>query len=131
MQKVAILLVFLATLGSTDNPSTLKGKWNYAGGWFNHKLSAAPKGYTQQRKYTDQKFDAFVYQKGEKDMKYESGTYTLQGDTCLETQTYCLQDQKMVGVTVHYHYEVRKDTLVLSGTLPNGALIQDYWVKVK
>ncbi|HEY9535894.1 MAG TPA: hypothetical protein VIQ77_15260 [Mucilaginibacter sp.] len=131
MQNAAILLVLLATLSFTDKEPTLKGKWNYAGGWFNHKLSAAPKDYIQQRRYTSDSFDAYLYAKGEKDLKYESGNYALQGDTCLETQTFCYQDQSMIGKTVHYHYAIRNDTLILNGTLPNGAVIEDYWVKAK
>jgi len=131
MQKVALLLVLMATFSFTNDEPTLKGKWNYAGGKFNNKPSAAPKDFTQQRKYTDKGFDAWVYSKGEKDLKYESGTYILQGDTCLETQTFCLQDQSMIGKTMHYHYAIKNDTLVLNGTLPNGAVIEDYWVKVK
>ncbi|GAA4090572.1 hypothetical protein [Mucilaginibacter panaciglaebae] len=131
MQKAATLLTLLATLSFTDREATLNGKWNYAGGWFNHKLSAAPKDYIQQRKYTDRGFDAWLYAKGEKDLKYESGTYTLQGDSCLESQTFCLQDQSMIGKTMHYHYAIRNDTLILNGILPNGAVIEDYWVKEK
>ena len=64
-------------------------------------------------------------------MKYESGNYALNIDTCLETQTYCMQAQNMIGITVHYAYQMRKDTLVLKGKLPNGILVEDYWKKVK
>jgi len=131
MQKGLAILILLSSLSFTDKAPTLKGKWNYAGGKFNGKLSPAPKDYTQQRKYTDKSFDSWVYAAGEKDLKYESGNYALQADSCLETQTFCLQDQSMIGKTVHYHYAVRNDTLILNGTLPNGAVIEDYWVKAK
>lgn len=131
MQKATIILILLATLSFTDKEPALKGKWNYAGGKFNNKLSPAPKDFVQQRKYTDKSFDAYMYADGEKDLKYESGNYTLQGDTCLETQTFCYQDQSMIGKTIPYHYTLRNDTLILNGTLPNGAVIEDYWVKVK
>lgn len=131
MQKAAILFILLATFGFIDQPTTLKGKWNYAGGKFNGKFSPMPKNLIQQRKYTDKGFDSWLYEKGEKDLKYESGNYVLQNDTCAETQTFCLQDQSMVGKTVCYHYEVRNDTLILNGKMPNGAIVEDYWVKVK
>ena len=116
MQKATILLALLATLSFISQEPTLKGKWNYAGGKFNNKLSPAPKDYIQQRQYSDKSFDAWAYSKGEKDLKYESGDYSLQGDTCLETQTFCYQDQSMIGKTVHYHYVLRNDTLILNGT---------------
>jgi hypothetical protein len=131
MQKATIILILLATMAFSNNQPTLKGNWNYAGGKFNNKLSPGPKDYTQQRKYTDKGFDAWVYTEGEKDLKYESGDYTLQGDSCLEIQTFCYQDQSMIGKTVHYHYAIRNDTLILNGALPNGALVEDYWVRVK
>lgn len=131
MQKGLAVLILLTTLVFTDQVPTLKGNWNYAGGKFNGKLSPAPKDFSQQRKYTDKSFDSWFYEKGEKDLKYESGSYVLQADSCLETQTFCLQDQSMVGKTVRYHYSVRNDTLILSGKLPNGAVIEDYWVKAK
>lgn len=131
MQKATIFLILLTTLSLINQEPTLKGKWNYAGGKFNNKLSPAPKDYIQQRKYTDKSFEAWAYTKGEKDLEYEAGDYTLQSDTCLETQTFCYQDQSMIGKTVHYHYVLRNDTLILNGTLPNGAVIEDYWVKAK
>lgn len=133
MKKLPVILILFALLSFTNKKQSanLKGTWEYRGGKFNYKLSAAPKGYSQQRKYTDTKFDAFLYEPDQPTVKYESGDYTLTGDSCLETQTFCLQDQSMVGKTVHYHYVVRNDTLILNGTLPNGADIEDYWKKVK
>jgi hypothetical protein len=131
MKKIVFFLFVVVISSSFIQPPTLKGTWQYCGGKFNNKLSPAPEGYSQQRKYADDKFDAFLLEKGEKDVKYESGTYTLTADTCAETQTYCMQDQSMVGVAVRYRYVVRNDTLILAGKLPNGAVIEDYWKKVK
>lgn len=131
MQKLLLSFTLILVLFLPNTNPTLKGTWEYRGGIFNGKNSAAPKDYTQQRKYTDTNFDAFLYEKGEKTVKYESGNYVLNADTCLETQTYCLQTQKMIGVTISYHYTIRNDTLILSGKLPNGAIIEDYWKKVK
>jgi hypothetical protein len=131
MKKLWFLVVFVVILGSFIKVKTLKGTWEYRGGKFNNKLSPAPKGYRQLRKYTDTNFDAFLLEPGEKDVKYESGIYALTADSCTETQTFCLQSQSMVGVAVHYQCAVRNDTLVLNGKLPNGAVIEDYWMRVK
>ncbi len=131
MEKLPFVLLLLAFLSFKDKEPTLKGTWQYCGGKFNNKPSAAPEGYTQLRKYTDTRFDAFLLEKGEKDIKYESGNYTLKGDTCLETQTYSMQESKLLNVTVHYLYKLQHDTLVLSATLPSGAVSEDYWKKVK
>jgi len=131
MYKVPLILILFALLSFKQQPASLKGTWEYRGGKFNNKLSAAPKGYSQKRKYADSTFDAFLYEPDQPTVKYESGDYTLAGDRCMETQTFCLQDQSMIGKTVHYQYTVIKDTLKLKGTLPNGAVIEDYWVKTK
>jgi hypothetical protein len=127
-----LYLVLLATvLLAWQQPATLKGTWEYRGGIFNNKVDPAPKGYSQQRKYTDAKFEAFLIEKGEKTQRYEAGTYMLKGDTCLETQTYSLQPSKLKGITVHFLYTMRHDTLVLKAKLPNGAVEEDYWKRVK
>jgi hypothetical protein len=131
MNKWWFLVVLLMILTSFQEVKSLKGTWQYCGGKFNNKPSAAPEGYTQLRKYTDTQFDAFLLEKGEKDIKYESGNYTLKGDTCLEIQTYSMQESKLLNVAVHYLYKLQHDTLVLSATLPSGAVSEDYWKKVK
>jgi hypothetical protein len=131
MKKWCFLVVFALILTSFQEVPSLKGTWQYCGGKFNNKPSAAPEGYTQLRKYTDTQFDAFLLEKGEKDVKYESGNYNLKGDTCLETQTYSMQESKLLNVTVHYLYKLQHDTLVLSATLPNGVVSEDFWKKVK
>jgi hypothetical protein len=131
MNKWAVLVVMALFLISFQEVKTLKGTWQYCGGKFNNKSSAAPEGYTQQRKYSDTKFEAFLLEKGEKPMKYESGTYTLTADSCTETQTYSMQESKLLNVPVHYRYAIRNDTLVLNGKLPGGAVIEDYWKRAK
>jgi hypothetical protein len=131
MQKLLLSLIVLSALVLSPKDKTLKGTWQYSGGKFNNKLSPAPKTYTQQRKYTHKTFDAFLIEKGEKTIKYESGSYTLSGDSCIETQTYSMQESKLLNVPVHYQYVIRNDTLVLNGRLPNGVVIEDYWTKIK
>ncbi len=127
-----MLFVFLIlTLTSFQQQATLKGTWEYRGGKFNNKVDPAPKGYVQQRKYTDTKFEAFVIEKGQKTQKYEAGEYALKNDTCFETQTYSLQPSKLKGITVHFLYTMRQDTLVLKAKLPSGAVEEDYWKRVK
>ncbi|MDB4924927.1 hypothetical protein [Mucilaginibacter sp.] len=131
MQRLMFSLLAMLVLSSSQKDNTLKGTWEYRGGKFNNKISPAPKGYSQQRKYTDKGFEAYLLEKGEKPVKYEAGNYSLKGDTCLEIQTYCLQSQEMVGVVVRYSYRVKDDTLFLNATLPNGARVEDYWKKIK
>ena len=124
------LSVFLILLGFWQHPASLRGTWEFRGGIYNGKKDEAPKGYKLQRRYTESVYEAFVIEKGKKAEKYESGKYTLKSDTCLETQTYCQQPSKLIGVTVAYFYHVRNDTLFLTARLPNGNVEEDYWKRV-
>ena len=131
MKKPIILVAAFNVLSSFAQVSSLKGTWQYAGGISNGKRYAAPDGYAQQRKYTKDKFEAFLIEKGEKPLKYESGNYAIKTDSCFETQTYSLQPSVLTGKLIRYHYIIKNDTLFLKGKLPNGIEVEDYWKKVK
>ena len=131
MKKLVLAFLVIFALSSFYKAKTLKGVWQYAGGITKGKYYPAPKDYQQQRRYTDNQFEAFLLEAGQQPLKYESGNYTIKNDTCLETQTFSLQGQQMMGLTVRYWHTVRNDTLILKGILPNGAAIEDYWKKVK
>ncbi len=131
MKKFFYLLFGVVLFSSFQNEKTLKGTWEFRGGIYNGKPDAAPKEYSLQRKYTANKYDAFLLEKGEKTVKFESGNYVLKDDTCLETQTFSSQPSKLKGITVHYLYTLLKDTLILKATLPSGMIEEDYWKRVK
>ena len=85
MKKAILLMLLVVAFTSFQQPKTLKGTWQFCGGYFNGKPNPAPKDYTLQRKYTTTNYEAFLLEKGEKPYKYEAGDYKLVGDTCLET----------------------------------------------
>ncbi|QJD98096.1 hypothetical protein HH214_20560 [Mucilaginibacter robiniae] len=127
----AVGLVAATFLLAFAPKSNLKGTWIYAGGYYNGKLDSAPTDYQLQRKYTASSFEAFVVEQGSKPEKFQAGDYTLTTDSCLETETYNAQSTKLTGVTLHYHYEFRNDTLFLKGHLPSGMDVLEYWKKAK
>lgn len=131
MKKTFLFVLAATVFSSFYNEPTLKGTWEFRGGVYNGKIDGAPKDYRLQRRYTATQYDAYVLEKGAKTEKYESGKYLLKGDTCMETQTYCSQPSKLIGVTVHYLYKFKHDTLVLQAKLPNGNIEQDYWKRIK
>jgi len=131
MKILAALFLGVLFLSSFDQSKTLAGKWIYAGDIFNGKKEGGPADYILQRKYNDTSFTAYVIQKGYKTEEYETGNYSLTTDTCLETQTWCSQPSKLLNIVVHYHYSFNKDTLVLNGILPSGAIVEEYWKRVK
>lgn len=124
-----ILLTLIMMSFSASNP--LKGTWEYAGDVFNGKVEGAPTEYSLQRKYSSKSYESFLLEKGEKPQKYEAGDYSLNADTCIETQTFSSQESKLVGVSIHYVYSFSNDTLTLTGTLPNGNTVKEYWKKAK
>ncbi len=121
----------IAGLLSFQNAPGLTGTWIFQGGIYNGKKEGATKEYLLQRKYHLNNFDAYLLEKGQKPQKYQSGVYRLKQDTCLETETYSAQPSKLTGKTIRYHYLMRRDTLVLQGTLPTGMTVEEYWKKVK
>ena len=131
MKKLTGLVLAVLLLSSFYRSSSLKGNWIYAGDIFNGKKEGAPKEYILQRKYSDTGFTAWVLEKGYKPEAYEIGHYTLTTDTCFETQTWCSQPSKLLNVTVHYHYMIRNDTLLLNGVLPSGAITEECWKRIK
>ena len=131
MKRILAAILLISLLSSFYQTNTLKGTWQYAGDIFNGKKEGAPTEYTLQRKYNDKHYEAVVLEKGSKPEKYETGDYSLNADTCLETQTWTNQETKLLNVTVHYHYIIRNDTLILNGVLPNGHSVEEYWKRVK
>lgn len=132
MQKLflpAVAILLLCSFHFADSP--LKGNWEYRGGIINGKLDAAPTAYKLQRDYDNEHYKAKVIEEGEKTQIYEKGDYQLKDDTCFETQTYCMQESKLLNKTIKYNYLISNDTLKLLSVLPNGNKVEDYWVKLK
>jgi len=131
MKKLLLSVLTIAVLCSFYKAKSLTGTWNYAGDIYNGKKEAAPTDYILQRKYDDTSFTAIVIEKGYDPEKYETGRYSLNADSCLETQTWCGQQSSLLNIPVHYHYRVSHDTLILNGILPNGSNVTEYWQRVK
>ncbi len=114
-----------------SNDKSLEGTWQYAGDILNGKKEEATDDIIQQRKYTDTDYTAYFNEKDSLPQKYETGVYKLINDTCLETETWSGIPSKLLNITIHYHYTISNDTLILTGILPGGATTIDYWKKVK
>jgi len=131
MRIVIGLFLAIIILSSFHQIDNLVGTWQYAGDTTNGKKSPAPTEYSLQRNYTSSTYEGFVIEKGYEPQKYETGNYKLSGDSCLEIQTWCMQPSNLLNVAIHYHSHVVNDTLVLTGVLPNGTAVEEYWKKIK
>ena len=131
MKRAILLLLMVINLSSFNSGSSLKGVWEFRGGIYNGKKEGAPDGYKLQRKYSETQYEAFILEKVAKPFNYEKGNYQLKGDTCIDTETFNSESSKLTGIPIHYLYAISHDTLTLSGTLPTGMQVQEYWKKVK
>jgi len=130
--KVFFWLILAAVvLSSFHGIDSLTGTWQYAGDITNGKKSPPPTEYSLQRKYTDSDYEANVIEKGYEPEKYETGIYKIKSDSCTETQTWCVQPSNLLNIAIHYHYRVVNDSLILTGALPNGTPVEEYWKRVK
>ena len=130
MRIVAGLFLAIILFSSFHQIDNLSGTWQYAGDITNGKKSAAPTEYSLQRNYTASNYEGFVIEKGYEPQKYETGNYKLNDDSCIETQTWCVQPSNLLNIAIHYHTHMINDTLVLTGILPNGTAVEEYWKKV-
>jgi hypothetical protein len=130
IKTLGFLFIFFL-LSSFQGPNSLKGTWEFVGGVYNGKKEGAPTGYTLHRKYDATHYDAFAIEKGYKTEKYESGTYILKGDSCVDKETFCSQPSKITNIPIHYFYTFKNDTLTLSGRLPTGMVVKEYWKKIR
>jgi hypothetical protein len=128
MKKYTIAATIL-TLCSFAGKPDLQGTWKFAGGIYNGKKEGAPKEYLLVRKYGPAHYEAFAEQTGYKTEKYETGDYALNGDTCVDTETFCSQPSKITHIHIHYLFTLKHDTLTLKGTLPTGMRVEEYWVR--
>jgi hypothetical protein len=135
MMKRSVYFIFsfllICLVSSFVGKETLKGVWEFSGGIYNGKKEGAPAGYTLQRKYDKQHYEAFATDSTNRPEKYEAGDYALKDDTCIETETFSAQPSKLTGIPVHYLYSIRNDTLTLKATLPSGMVVEEYWKKKK
>jgi hypothetical protein len=129
--KLGLIAGVLMLFASCKNSGSLEGKWKYAGGIYNGKAEGGTDGYQLQRNYTGKNFEAFLIEGGGEPQKYQAGDYALSGDSCLETETFSTQPSKLTGITVHYQYKVKNDTLVFKGKLPTGIQVEERWTKLK
>ncbi|TWJ00868.1 hypothetical protein JN11_02128 [Mucilaginibacter frigoritolerans] len=126
-----LLILSALLLCSFIKPVSLKGNWEFEGGIYNGKKEGAPTAYALHRKYNENSYEAFVVEKGYEPEKFEAGTYVLNGDTCVDTETFCTQPSKITNIPIHYLYTIKNDTLTLKGTLPTGMQVEEYWKKIK
>jgi hypothetical protein len=129
--KAPVLIVLFIIAASFQPAKTISGTFKFVGGIYNGKKEGPPAQFVLQRKYGPLHYEAFVLEKGYKPQKYETGNYTLKGDTCIDTETWCGQPSKITNIPIHYFCILKNDTLTLKGILPTGMHVEEYWKTIK
>lgn len=123
-------IIFLMLLNSCAK-SSFKGTWQYKGGVYDGKARPASADFKMQRTYTSDKYEAYMIEGSNAPEKYGSGRYEVKNDTFYVTSEFSTQPSQMLGKTIAYTFQFKKDTLTIKGTLPNGMQVEEYWEKVK
>ncbi|TWR26094.1 hypothetical protein FPZ42_10715 [Mucilaginibacter achroorhodeus] len=131
MKKLVLSFLILVGLASFKVDGGLSGRWEYSGGIYNGKPAAPSTEYTLRRQYNAEHYAGTYLEKDAQPLTYETGDYKLQLDSCFETQTYSAQPSKWLNVTLRYHFNIRNDTLIFNGKLPNGTVVEEYWKRVQ
>jgi hypothetical protein len=131
MKKKSAILFITLIFYSFQHLTTLKGTWEFIGGIYNGKKEGPPTEYVLQRKYDVNSYVAFAIEKGYQPEEYETGNYILNGDTCVDTETFCSQPSKITNIPIHYLFTLNNDTLTLRGLLPTGMHVVEYWKRIK
>jgi hypothetical protein len=126
MLVMGVAVVFSAC----SSAKQLEGKWEYSGGIYNGKSTRATPDFKMQRTYTDNSYEAFLIENGGEPVKYGAGTYEIKADTFKVTSTYSNQPSQTLGKTVNYLFKVKGKKLTISGVLPNGMTVEEYWEKI-
>lgn len=125
---VSFLIVMM--INACSPARQLQGKWEYDGGVYNGKLTKATPDFRMQRTYTDNSYEAFVIENGGEPVKYGAGTYEISADTFKVTSTYSTQPSQTLGKSINYLFKIDGKKLTISGVLPNGMTVEEYWKKV-
>lgn len=116
---------------SCNSPSPVQGKWEYDGGLYNGKPKKADPDFRMQRTYTADSYEAYLIEPGAAPVKYGAGTYEIKADTFKVTSNYSSQPSQSLGKTLRYIFKVEGNRLTITGLLPNGMQVEEYWKKIE
>lgn len=127
--QVYLLILFCLILSScSKNP--LDGTWQYDGGIYNGREQKASTDFKMQRTYDEKTYVAYLIEGSAKPELYNSGLYTVQNDTLFITSKFSSRPSQNTDVTISYKFKIEDKKLIINGVLPNGMLVEEYWIKV-
>ena len=68
---------------------------------------------------------------GDSETRYTAGTYVIRDDSVYLTSTFSSQPSQLLGRSQAYRFRIEGSKLTISGSLPNGMKVEEYWKKIR
>ena len=128
--KICLPFICLILITSCSS-SPLKGKWQYDGGVYDGRAQKASSEFQMQRNYADDTYEAFMLEGNTPPELYNSGIYKVKNDSLMITSQYSSRPSQNTDVMITYKFNIEKEKLTITGILPNGMIVEEYWIKLK
>ena len=129
MKLFAIVLV-VASLAGACSSGPIQGTWQYDGGIYNGNPRPAASDFRMVRTYTADSYEGHLIE-GDTETRYTAGTYEIRNDSVYLTSTFSNQPSQLLGKSQAYHFKIEDYRLTISGFLPNGMQVEEYWKKIR
>lgn len=126
--KFNLLVLLLFSLSScTKNP--LEGTWQYDGGVYNGRQQKASPNFKMQRTYSANSYEAYKIEGESNKELYNSGVYEIHADTLSIISKFSSRPSQNTDLIINYTFKINGDKLTINGILPNGMIVEEYWIK--
>ena len=123
-------LLLIASVAGACNSGPIQGTWQYDGGVYNGNPKPAAPDFKMIRTYTDDTYEGHLIE-GDTKTRYTAGTYEIRDDSVYLTSTFSSQPSQLLGKSQAYRFRIENSKLTISGFLPNGMQVEEYWKKVR
>jgi hypothetical protein len=107
----------------------LEGTWQYNGGVYNGRQQKASPDFKMQRTYSANSYEAYKIEGSSNQELYNSGVYQIHGDTLSIISKFSSRPSQNTDITINYKFKINGDKLTINGILPNGMIVEEYWIK--
>ncbi len=129
MKRFAVILL-AASLAGACSSGPIQGTWQYDGGVYNGNPKPPARDFRMVRTYTGDTYEGRLIE-GESETRYTAGTYQIRNDSVYLTSTFSSQPSQLLGRSQAYRFKIENSRLTISGVLPNGMQVEEYWKKIK
>ncbi|HEY0897423.1 MAG TPA: hypothetical protein VGE15_12775 [Sphingobacteriaceae bacterium] len=129
MKQFTVILL-AASLAGACSSGPIQGTWQYDGGVYNGTPRPPATDFRMVRTYTSDAYEGLLIE-GNTETRYTAGTYEIRNDSVYLTSTFSNQPSQLLGRSQAYRFRIENSRLTISGFLPNGMQVEEYWKKIK